>query len=270
MEPGYIAFFDSGIGGLTLLKECAQQLAGESFLYFGDNANAPYGNKSPEEIERLTLTAFGYLSRFPLIAAVLACNTVTAECAAALRARCPFPVLGVEPALKPAAKACKNVLVLATRATLSSKKFRALAESVSGACRFTFYCPRDLAGEIENNIFDLSKVDLSRHLPEGEQHFDGAVLGCTHYIFLKEQIAARLRCPVFDGNAGTADHLSKILGKIGQKEKSGYGGLSINTVKQEESLFDKMAINGDFCRKNAVFFVGNAAFKNKTVFFARL
>ena len=87
MEPGYIAFFDSGIGGLTLLKECAQQLAGESFLYFGDNANAPYGNKSPEEIERLTLTAFGYLSRFPLKAAVLACNTVTAECAAALRAR---------------------------------------------------------------------------------------------------------------------------------------------------------------------------------------
>ena len=86
MEPGYIAFFDSGIGGLTLLKECAQQLAGESFLYFGDNANAPYGNKSPEEIERLTLTAFGYLSRFPLKAAVLACNTVTAECAAALRA----------------------------------------------------------------------------------------------------------------------------------------------------------------------------------------
>ena len=118
MEPGYIAFFDSGIGGLTLLKECAQQLAGESFLYFGDNANAPYGNKSPEEIERLTLTAFGYLSRFPLKAAVLACNTVTAECAAALRARCPFPVLGVEPALKPAAKACKNVLVLATRAPL--------------------------------------------------------------------------------------------------------------------------------------------------------
>ena len=137
MEPGYIAFFDSGIGGLTLLKECAQQLAGESFLYFGDNANAPYGNKSPEEIERLTLTAFGYLSRFPLKAAVLACNTVTAECAAALRARCPFPVLGVEPALKPAAKACKNVLVLATRATLSSKKFRALAESVSGAVEFT-------------------------------------------------------------------------------------------------------------------------------------
>ena len=88
MEPGYIAFFDSGIGGLTLLKECAQQLAGESFLYFGDNANAPYGNKSPEEIERLTLTAFGYLSRFPLKAAVLACNTVTAECAAALRATC--------------------------------------------------------------------------------------------------------------------------------------------------------------------------------------
>lgn len=138
MEPGYIAFFDSGIGGLTLLKECAQQLAGESFLYFGDNANAPYGNKSPEEIERLTLTAFGYLSRFPLKAAVLACNTVTAECAAALRARCPFPVLGVEPALKPAAKACKNVLVLATRATLSSKKFRALAESVSAPAALPF------------------------------------------------------------------------------------------------------------------------------------
>ena len=161
MEPGYIAFFDSGIGGLTLLKECAQQLAGESFLYFGDNANAPYGNKSPEEIERLALTAFGYLSRFPLKAAVLACNTVTAECAAALRARCPFPVLGVEPALKPAAKACKNVLVLATRATLSSKKFRALAESVSGACRFTFYCPRDLVQGDVNHYHIASYKSLT-------------------------------------------------------------------------------------------------------------
>lgn len=270
MQSGYTAFFDSGIGGLTLLKECAQKLTGESFLYFGDNANAPYGNKRPQEIERLTFSAFDYLSRFPVKAAVLACNTVTAECAEALRARCPFPVLGVEPALKPAAKSCKNVLVLATRATLTSKKFRALAERVAGGCRFTFYCPRDLAGEIENNIYDLSKIDLARHLPEGEQRFDGAVLGCTHYIFLKEEISARLRCPVFDGNAGTADHLSEILGKTGKKEGGNFASAAPKAEEKGERLFGKIAKNGDFCGKNAVFFVGNAAFKNKTVFFARL
>lgn len=257
MDSGCILFFDSGIGGLTLMKECARKLRGKTFVYLGDNANAPYGNRTHEEIVQLTLSSFKRVLNYSVRAAIIACNTVTAECALALRAICPFPVIGVEPALKPAAKSCKNVLVLATRATLSSNKFRTLLQRVSNGCRFTCFCPHALAGEIEKNIADLSRIDLAVHLPEGE--FDGAVLGCTHYIFLRNEISAALNCPVFDGNSGTADHLAEVLARQ----------VEINTLPS--------AIDGKFfpsCGENILYdeynnliiFEGDSALKNRRVY----
>ena len=102
MKGKYIAFFDSGVGGLSLLVACAERYPRERYLYFGDNANAPYGNRGAAEIRRLTQRAFERLARYPVAAAVIACNTVTAECVDFLREKYAFPIVGVEPAVRPA------------------------------------------------------------------------------------------------------------------------------------------------------------------------
>lgn len=222
MQGGTIGFFDSGVGGLTLLRECARRMPGENFVYFGDNENAPYGNRPESEIRAFAFRAFDLFARMPVRAAVIACNTVTALCADDLRAAYPFPVVGVEPAVRPAAERGGKVLLLATRATLSSGRVRRLIGANAAKAEIIPFCPARLAGEIEKNIFDLSAVRLEEHLPRGR--FDAVVLGCTHYIFLRGRIAVFYGCPVFDGNAGTADHLAKILnicsqngGVLGQK-----------------------------------------------------
>ena len=148
MDNGYIVFFDSGVGGLTLLAECARRFPGEDYLYYGDNANAPYGGRSGEEILSLVRAAFGGIcAAFPVRAAVISCNTATAVCIDALRAELPFPVVGVEPALRPAVRfaAGGEVLLLATRATLGSTRVGRLIASC-GSAAIRPYCPGDLAG----------------------------------------------------------------------------------------------------------------------------
>lgn len=242
MNKKFIAFFDSGVGGLSLLRECWCRYPYERYLYFGDNANAPYGNRGAEEICRLARSAFDQLAQYPLRAAVIACNTVTAECVEDLRPLYSFPIVGIEPAIKPAAAFASGgkVLVLATRATLASERVRSLIERNSAQVSVSLHCPAALAGEIEENIFCLDRIDLAKHLPEGK--FDAVVLGCTHYILLRERIGKVLGCPVFDGVSATVDHLAKITNICSKNVKN--------------------------CRKKEVFFVGPSKNINKEVFFA--
>ena len=210
METNRIVFFDSGVGGLTLLREFLRRYPWAECAYFGDNENAPYGNRSEAEICRLAAGAFEKIARLSPRAAVIACNTVTADCAEALRAEYSFPIVGVEPAVRPAAAAAGQgrILILATRATLASARVRELIRKHRGNCSVETYSPAALAGEIERNIFDLGCIRLSDFLPRGE--YAAVVLGCTHYIFLRDRIAGYYGCPVFDGNIGTADHLARI------------------------------------------------------------
>ena len=241
MGGGYIGFFDSGVGGITLLAEFCRRYPGERTVYLGDNANAPYGGRGEEEIYRLTRAALCRLAeRFPLRAAVIACNTATAACIEALRAEFPFPLVGVEPALAPAAAAVPGgrVLLLCTPAALACARIGALVKNTRGVS-VVCHAPAGLAADVEKNIFRLSRIDLSRHLPQGS--FDAAVLGCTHYVFLRRRISSALRCPVFDGNLGTADHLAAVLNIC-----------SKNPQKRA---------------KIAPIFTGEAKKKNKSVFF---
>ena len=257
MSSGYVVFFDSGIGGLTLMRECYSKLNGETFLYFGDNNNAPYGTKSPRQIEKMAFSAFDYLSRFPIKVAVIACNTVTAECVKKMREKYPFKIVGVEPAIKPASKNCKNVLVIATKATLESKKFNLLFNNLDTHCKFTFHAPVNLVPQIEKNIFNLSRINLSEHIPKG--NFDGVVLGCTHYIFMKKQIENYLKIPVFDGNLGTADHLKNILCEISKNSAN------FNNFNAKKYLFNPLN-ERDCNAKNAVYFLGKSANFNSRVY----
>ncbi len=208
---GGIAFFDSGIGGLTVLNECRKGIRNEIFYYYGDNAHTPYGNLSEENILSYVEQAFAHFCALQVKAVVLACNTATAVCVEYLRKKYPFPIIGAEPALFPAAKKGGRVSVLSTCATASSARFARLLSRAKtcfpSVCFSTIPCPR-LAGEIERRIGE-SSYDFSPLFPRAEG--DAIVLGCTHYIYVKNQIENFYKRPVFDGNFGIAKRLSWTL-----------------------------------------------------------
>ena len=126
----YIAVFDSGVGGISVLRHLRRMLPGERFVYYGDSANAPYGTRPTEEVRSLTFAAVEYLqTHYPLKALVIACNTATAAAVNEIRAACPgFIVVGIEPALKVAADHFPGgrIGVLATEVTLREEKFDTL------------------------------------------------------------------------------------------------------------------------------------------------
>ena len=233
----------------------------EKFLYFGDNLHAPYGNRSEEEIRLLACRAFGKLAKYPLKAAVIACNTVTADAAAFLRARYPFPIVGVEPAVLPAARSgAARVLVLATKATLRSTRYGALCARC-GNTEIVSYAPERLAAAIEKNIFHRERLDLSKHLPRLK--CGAVVLGCTHYIFFKREIEDFYGCRAYDGNVGAAERLSFLL----------RGGRIEGDFCQNIGTADHQSINTNICSKksqksskNTPIFLGMAKNKNKKVF----
>ncbi len=201
-----VCIFDSGIGGLNLLAECYRRIPQADYMYFADNFNVPYGNLPAAKINSLVFDIFRQISSFHPSAAVVACNTVTAECILSLRAKYAFPILGMEPALKQAWKRGGKYLVLATEATVNSAGFAKLIKaygSMAEVCAL-----KDLARRIEEGLAHGERIEPE--LPSG--NYSSVVLGCTHYIFIKKFIKEKYNCEVYDGISGTADHLRAVLG----------------------------------------------------------
>ncbi len=211
IPKGGIAFFDSGIGGLTVLTECKKYLPNEIFYYYGDNAHAPYGNLPPKKIKKLVFRIFRRLEKLKVAAAVVACNTATAVCIEELREKFSFPIIGTEPALLPAAAKGGEVFVLSTRATYNSVRFHklcALANTLYPNTRIKAYACDGLAGEIEKHLGE-PQFDVTSALPVGTP--TTVVLGCTHYVYVAEQIQRFYGCQVVDGNRGIALRLCSVL-----------------------------------------------------------
>ncbi len=207
--PLCVGVFDSGAGGLTVLRACRRRLPFVRFLYFGDNARAPYGSRPREEIAAFTREAFQNFRALGADAAVLACNTASAVCLGDMRREFSFPVLGIEPAVLPAARSgAKKILVLCTPRTAESERLGALVARCRRAEIAVHPCPR-LAAAVEAMLLRGEPLSLAEHLPKGE--FGGVVLGCTHYSFLAKEIAAFYGAPVFDGAEGVAARLQKVL-----------------------------------------------------------
>ena len=211
IPKGGIAFFDSGIGGITVLAECIKRFPNATFYYYGDNRHAPYGNRSPQEIKKLVFRAFKKMERLHVRAAVVACNTATVVCVEELRRRYSFPIIGAEPALLPAAKRGGEVLVLATSATCASARFYSLCQKAqkrfpqstirSVACH-------NLAGAIEKHLLDET-FDYTSFLPKAAPN--SVVLGCTHYIYIKKIIEDFYQTESFDGNEGISNRLASWI-----------------------------------------------------------
>lgn len=217
-DSRYIGTFDSGIGGISVLREMVKELPHENFLYFGDSANAPYGDRPTQEIIDLTEAVVHHLLDENVKAIVIACNTSTSAAASVVRAEHPdIPILGIEPALKPAARehAGKKLLVMATAATLRLKKFQKLEHSLEDQAQFIPLVCSGLAELVEKGEPDSPemKAYLRRALSPYVGKVDGVILGCTHYPFVARQIEEVMGgdVPLFDGAAGTARELRRRL-----------------------------------------------------------
>ena len=217
-----IAVFDSGVGGISVLAELVELMPRESFLYFGDSLHAPYGIRTSAEVSALTERHIEALVHRGAKAVVIACNTATGASIARLRQKYDgIPVIGIEPAVKPAVQAFPGgrILVLATPITLSTEKFRTLLRSYSEQAEILpVPCPQ-LAAMIEEG--ELSGERLDGYLAEifrsyRERPIDAVVLGCTRYPFVREAVAAASGGAVlFDGGAGTARETRRQLEKRG-------------------------------------------------------
>ena len=213
ISTGGVAFFDSGIGGLTVLNSCRKILQNEIVYYYGDNKRAPYGNLPKSIIEQYLIQAFDVFARLKVKVAIIACNTATAVCIQQLREKYPFPIIGTEPAVLPAAKAGGEVFVLCTRRTSESQRLAELcqkAKQLYPSSDVRLIACDGLAGEVETNPFH-PQPQLEKFLPIGCPQ--GVVLGCTHYVYYKKQIAQFYRCSVYDGNDGVCRQLFHLLNK---------------------------------------------------------
>ncbi|HYN54035.1 MAG TPA: glutamate racemase [Methylotenera sp.] len=216
-----IGVLDSGVGGISVLKHIHTLLPNERLLYVADSKYAPYGSKSAEQIQSRCFEIADFLIEKEVKALVVACNTATAAAIDEMRKKYTLPIIGMEPAVKPAAAATKNgvIGVLATVGTLKSAQFAALLESygrnvkvVTQACIGLVECIE--RGELINeNTLELIKQYCQPLLDEGA---DTIVLGCTHYPFVKpliEQVVG-VEVVLIDTGAAVANQLQKRLSAL--------------------------------------------------------
>jgi glutamate racemase len=235
-----IGVFDSGIGGLTVLKELLAHLPGESFIYFGDTARVPYGNKSPETVRRFSREVVGFLLERGVKMVVIACNTASAEALPRLGSEFPVPIIGViEPGARAAAMATRggSIGVIGTLGTIRSGAYeKAIKAVMPGASVHPVACPLFVPlveeGWVEHAVTrEVVREYLADFIPDEEGHswIDTLVLGCTHYPLLKPVIGDTLRSGVVlvDSAIETAREVSRILGERTIEGSGGNGEFHI-------------------------------------------
>ncbi|HET8711380.1 MAG TPA: glutamate racemase [Spongiibacteraceae bacterium] len=188
-----IGIFDSGVGGLSVLRHLRALLPAENFLYVADSGYAPYGERSPEFIRERSFYIANFLIEQGIKALVVACNTATAAAVQALREHLSIPVVAMEPGIKPAVEITKSkvVGVLATTGTLESARFFSLVNRYAGDVEIVTQPCAGLVERIEaNDLNSADTLDLLRSYldPLLARGADAIVLGCTHYPFLRMQI----------------------------------------------------------------------------------
>lgn len=221
-----IGVFDSGLGGLTIVATMLRHLHGAQIIYIADTANAPYGEKSPDQIRDFSIRITDYLiTHHHIDALVVACNTATSAAIIELRERySDLIIVGTEPGLKPAIShsATKKVGVLATPATLNGEKYKALVAMLSNHYHVEVFeqpCP-GLVQQIESGetTSDKTLSMLETWLsPMRDHNVDTIVLGCTHYPLVKESIQRVMHRPItfIDSAEGVTKRLIYLLGEKG-------------------------------------------------------
>jgi len=222
-----IGFFDSGIGGLTVLHQAMRQMPQEDYLYYADTDHVPYGRKTKAEIRQCVTEAVDFIAAQGVKALVVACNTATSVAIRDLRARYSFPILGMEPAVKPAVsdtRCTKRILVTATPVTIREEKLQNLLHQVDQHHQVDLLPLPHLVELAEAGQFTdgqaeaylqevLAPFDLSRYCT--------VVLGCTHFNYFKDSLNRILpdEIAILDGSSGTVNNLQHVLAERGLLEQ---------------------------------------------------
>ena len=213
-----IGIFDSGIGGLTVLHQALITLPKEDYIYYADTDNVPYGIKTREEIIGYVDRAVDFLVGKGVKAIVIACNTATSTAADYVRSKYTLPILGMEPAVKPAVAKShgKRVMVIATPVTVREEKLRALIEQVDDDHLVDLVALPGLVSFAEAGIFEGNEIEQYLRHELSDYHlsnYSALILGCTHFNYFKDSY-----CKVFpkgisfiDGSVGTVNYLKRIL-----------------------------------------------------------
>lgn len=242
-----IGFFDSGLGGLSVLREAIKIMPKENYIYFGDSKNAPYGTKSVEEVKELTFKAVEFLKEKGVKAIVIACNTATSSAIYDLRKEyIDIPIVGIEPAVKPAIQLERygKIIIMATPVTLAQKKFKDLYDQYKSDTDIVpLPCP-ELVQFIERGEIDSDRV--LKYIREKlgvykKSEIGAVVLGCTHFPFVENTIKKVIGddIPVIHGGYGTAKQLKRVLEQNGiQRSSKEDGSIYIYNSIQDSSVID--------------------------------
>lgn len=220
-KEDYIGVFDSGVGGISVLRHLRRVMPNEKFLYYGDSANAPYGTRTRQEVESLAFVVAEKLMSRGLKALVVACNTATAAAIEGLRNRFPdLIIVGIEPALKLAADRHPGgkIGVMATPMTLREEKFAALLHRYEKECTIYKIPAPKLVEIVEHGLVDTQQdVQMLQALFAPYRQLDALVLGCTHYPFASHTIGRVLGggVDILDGGDGTARETRRRLEQAG-------------------------------------------------------
>jgi len=213
-----IGFFDSGIGGVTVLKRALELLPDAEYIYCADTKNVPYGVKNKHEVMAYVSDAFNFLAKKGIQIAVIACNTATSVAVAELRKRYAFPIIGMEPAVKPAItnNSGKKILVLATSLTLRESKLEELISSLDKKQRIQKFALDELVMHAERFDFNSDEVVLyikNKLSGIDFDEYETIVLGCTHFIYYSKiiQETAGRHISVIDGNEGTVRNMIRTI-----------------------------------------------------------
>ena len=238
-----IGVLDSGVGGISVLKEIRRSLPTEDLLFFGDSQNAPYGDRTIEEIRTLTENAVLYLLKRQVKAIVVACNTATSAAGAYLRAKYAFlPIVAIEPALKPAVveNPAAQIVVIATKATIRGEKFQKLLAKYQEQATILPVALPGLVEFIERGELEgeaLRNFLASRLAPY--QNAKAIVLGCTHYPFVRGVLSDILPAKVYNGAEGTSKELRRQLALRDLLNNAG-GRVELENSKDDAKLLELM------------------------------
>ena len=214
-----IAVIDSGVGGISVLRELIKIMPRENYIYFGDSKNAPYGSKEKAEVLEITRSNLRMLQNRGIKALVVACNTATSAAVRILRQENPdLVIVGIEPAIKPPAVTLDHprVLVMATPLTLKEEKFQRLVSRYSDMAEIISLPCHRLAELVEGGNLDTPELEeyvASLLEPYRDQNIDALVLGCTHYPHVRKTIERHVSpsVKIFDGGEGTARETRRRL-----------------------------------------------------------
>jgi len=240
-----IGVLDSGFGGLSVLKTAVEMIPNEDFVYFADTKNAPYGRKTRKEVRALVLKSVEFLTLHDVKGIVVACNTGTSVAVKQLRKIYDIPIIGMEPAIKPALQINeqKKVLLFATKLTLKEKKLHKLIHKLEAEERIDMIALQELVRYAED--FDFSEKTIVPYLMKklrkvSWKKYSSVVLGCTHFLFFKKYFEKMLpeHIQIVDGNEGTVRHLINNI-ELSKSKKKGKIEYFNSGKKIKQKVFKK-------------------------------